>query len=43
MLGLIENRLRLPLVPLLDAHRAAVADALRDAGTAVAAAAGARS
>jgi len=43
MLGLMENHLRLPLVPLLDAHRAAVADALRDAGAAVAATAGAHS
>jgi 4-hydroxy-tetrahydrodipicolinate synthase len=32
MLGLMENRLRLPLVPLLDEHRAAVESALREAG-----------
>ena len=32
MLGLVENHLRLPLVPLLDEHRAAVASALREAG-----------
>ena len=32
MFGLMENRLRLPLVPLLGAHRAAVESALREAG-----------
>jgi 4-hydroxy-tetrahydrodipicolinate synthase len=32
MLGLMENQLRLPLVPLLDAHRATVAAALRETG-----------
>ena len=32
MLGLCDNVLRLPLVPLLDAHTSLVADALRAAG-----------
>ena len=33
-MGMIENVLRLPLVPLADAHRATVRDALRMAGVA---------
>jgi 4-hydroxy-tetrahydrodipicolinate synthase len=36
MLGLVENVLRLPLVPLLDAHARAVAEALRAAGATLA-------